>query len=322
MALTVEKTSQTDYKPTGDTQGIMIPQPVRFTRFRPSNITATEVSASVAVIPTPAQCIAGGGEDWNSGTNIFRVPRGGIYTVTVPAFSTANNITAITCQVIVNPASGSGIDTKSIIINTSVSQTNEWDARDVSVFVPEGGYIRIAFYIYQAPGTILFDRTATDGIFSIYLNEVAAPYIVANRGALVSSDTPGRVRIDGDGTMSISGELGTGTDGRRVSINRPDLWTTGLEYDFGGGLYGQRFTGTITETGGVPNETGIGAVTLSGIVSCGGYFYDGASICCFPFSHTNPVMASLYFNGNMKLFTVSNSQRTAAPYDVWVTYRK
>ncbi len=33
-------------------------------------------------------------------------------------------------------------------------------------------------------------------------------------------------------------------------INRSDLWVVGTEYDFGNGLYGQRFSGTF------PNATG------------------------------------------------------------------
>jgi hypothetical protein len=284
---------------------------------------------SVPVIPTPAQCIAGGGEDWNSGTNMFRVPKAGMYTVTVPSFSTANNISNITCQVIVNPASGSGIDSKSVIINTSVSQTNEWDARDVSVFVPEGGYIRIQFYIYQAPGTILFDRATTDGIFSIYLNEVNTPYMIANKGALVSSDETGKGKIDDDGTISISGELGTGTDGSKVSISRPDKWNAGIEYDFGGGLYGVRRTGSFISPANTQVVVGLTSFVVNGLVSYGGWWNlgEGSKMAMQSASPGQAYVSWLYERTNDHLIvfgTYTTFERTSGngQYDVWVTYTK
>jgi hypothetical protein len=208
------------FTPVADSQGLLTPAPVRYTRFKPSNIVAPDASQSYFVTPTPAQCAAGGGEDWNNGTSNFYVPRAGIYTVSLPAFNVTNNITAITAQVTAYSTSGA-IDSKSVLIGTLVDNAAVWQARDISVYVPEGGRIRLALFTYQVPGNILFDVSAVGGIFTIYLNEVAVPYIVANKGALVSSDAYGGVKIADDGTMGVNGGYST------VEVDTGETWVNG-----------------------------------------------------------------------------------------------
>jgi hypothetical protein len=326
MATISKKISATDYEIIGDTQGVLVPQPVRFTRFRPPNIAAPDGSQSYFVAPTPAQCTVGGGEDWNSGTSTFYVPKAGIYTVSLPAFNTTNTITAITAQVTAYGTSGA-IDSKSVLIGTLVDDAAVWQARDISCYVPEGGRIRIGLFTYQVPGNILFDVSAIGGIFTIYLNEVAAPYVVANRGALVSSDAVGKVKIDADdSTMSVSGELGTGTDGSKVSINRPDKWNAGIEYDFGGGLYGRRQTGSVALAAGMVLDTII--VSNFGInpfVSTGGLIQHvnqnfGAFGCIY--GEGALYFSSLYVANSSLVLSLRDPQSGTAYYDVWVTYRK
>jgi hypothetical protein len=94
MATISKKLSPTDYEIIGDTQGVLVPQPVRFTRFKPSNILvdgSAGESHNYYVKPTPAQCAAGGGEDWNNGTNRFYFPKAGIYTISYPSYYIDNN---------------------------------------------------------------------------------------------------------------------------------------------------------------------------------------------------------------------------------------
>lgn len=50
-------------------------------------------------------------------------------------------------------------------------------------------------------------------------------------------------------------------------LNRPDLWTPGTEYHFGGGLYGQRFTGTHSTAGASAKQL---LASVSKIVDQGG----------------------------------------------------
>jgi hypothetical protein len=80
-----KKISPTDYERIGDTQGLLIPQGARYTRFRPSNTTSVVGEGFIAA-PTAAQCLAGGGENWNNGGTQFRVPVAGLYTASFPGF--------------------------------------------------------------------------------------------------------------------------------------------------------------------------------------------------------------------------------------------
>jgi hypothetical protein len=150
------------------------------------------------------------------------------------------------------------------------------------------------------------------------------PYIIANKGALVSSDEMGKVKIDSDdGTMSISGELGT-NGANQVSLNRPDLWPDRTEIDFGNGLFGKRFSGTFTGTSVLSIGMGITGTTPATfkVVNMGGWAVLN--------SETNGGLAfghgEIYVVGDNTYTQVlridSSSVRTNAPYDVWVTYRK
>jgi hypothetical protein len=180
-------------------------------------------------------------------------------------------------------------------------------------------------FTYQVPGNILFDVNAIGGIFTIYLNEVATPYMIANKGALVSEDTAGKIKIEADGTMSVSREIGV-NGASRVSINRPDLWTPGIEYDFGNGLFGQRFIGTVTQAGGTNMDTTLISSGVSIPHGFGGWWAH---------ANLNKAVANGSFGGGtynsgvyvstaglMAMLTRDPGQRTNAPYDVWVTYGK
>jgi hypothetical protein len=222
MAREYIQTAKGVFTPIADTQGALVPMPVRYTRFRPSDLVLDGSSAdsNYYIAPTPAQCAAGGGETWNSGSNRFYVPKGGIYTVSFPAY----RMSALVDQPTQFARSNNG-EWKSFKVAASGSaDLSTWKAADISLLVPEGGYIQIG-YNAALNTTLQFEGENSVGMFLIYLNEVSAPYIVANKGALVSSDASGKIKIDaGDGTMSVNGgystaEVDTGEkwyDGRAI----------------------------------------------------------------------------------------------------------
>ena len=121
-------------------------------------------------------------------------------------------------------------------------------------------------------------------------------------------------------------------------VSRPDLWTVGTEYDFGGGLYGQRFSGTFgSPTGSSPRLGYIydTNVSMSKIVNSGGTFtYELYNVeytinASSTFMNTDATMQtagsliiSTTFNGlRIQLFT--RLAYSALPkYDIWVLYKK
>ncbi|MDR2889706.1 MAG: hypothetical protein LBV33_07700 [Lachnospiraceae bacterium] len=132
------------------------------------------------------------------------------------------------------------------------------------------------------------------------------------------------------GMQGIPGEKGDKGDLHDTSlIIRPDLWTVGTEYDFGAGLYGQRFTGAITAT----TETNIITILNDS---------DVLAICDFGGTYNNGLGSDLGFGStyasNRSSITESNAvsikdkrlyittccitQRTNAPYDIWIKYTK
>lgn len=137
-------------------------------------------------------------------------------------------------------------------------------------------------------------------------------------------------------TTDVAGS-GVTTPGA-YDINRPDLWPPNKEIFFGNGLYGQRFTGTITEVASLTTQTDtvLASFSPTKIISQGGYIDIGNSIklplgmgTTYPNSDGTimTVQTAIIFsnpNGNNFLLRtqVSNRSRTDAPYDVWATYTK
>jgi hypothetical protein len=153
-----------------------------------------------------------------------------------------------------------------------------------------------------------------------------------------SSDDVGKVKIDNaNNTMTTNGEIGV-NNGSQVSINRPDLWTAGVEYDFGNNLYGQRFTGTITADPAARQFTVlISDGGIARVVDSGGWFdtnrtnaTDGRYFSIGHYAMTTDdtfagiISSAVYVIQNTQLHMNSRSPvaRAASPYDVWVTYTK
>ena len=122
-------------------------------------------------------------------------------------------------------------------------------------------------------------------------------------------------------------------------LNRPDLWTIGTEYNFGGGLYGIRKTGTITAAADERVQTAI--ITVTGgnnpnIINSGGWIKwgdEGNNDYKYPINSTMTGLTgwgsiegawSVMRTGNTQiaLQNTSGLARSNQAYDVWVLYTK
>ena len=119
-----------------------------------------------------------------------------------------------------------------------------------------------------------------------------------------------------------------------VLISKPNTWTVGTEYNFGDGVYGQRFTGEITATA----NTGVHELLTEDwqitytIVDAGGSYVIGTNTN--PWVGWVPLMSSnssyyhliSYNTGTpikgLDFLTKTDMLRTNAPYDIWILYTK
>ena len=116
-------------------------------------------------------------------------------------------------------------------------------------------------------------------------------------------------------------------------MNKPNTWVVGNEYNFGDGIYGKRYTGTITADRGVVKNISLDTsinISNSRLISCGGYWDDSSSTAVtgsFDSNTYNPNYWStlrisipeygVYFS------TMHNTvDRVNAHYDVWILYTK
>lgn len=113
---------------------------------------------------------------------------------------------------------------------------------------------------------------------------------------------------------------------------RPDLWVVGTEYDFGDGLYGQRFTGNVV--GAADTQINVALATNTGITLLGefggvyrsGNSADQQSIGQFT-DYDQGAFSTCYVSAAGDLMFRSRSQFARVgtsnnDYDVWVKYRK
>ena len=115
---------------------------------------------------------------------------------------------------------------------------------------------------------------------------------------------------------------------------KPNTWEAGVEQDFGNGVYGKRFTGTITADANAEAWIGLsGRIPKINILSSGGYYtklqngvyrqysvnayrqYQWSEICFYP--NTDDTST-----GTLCFSSTANTARTDAPYDVWVLYTR
>lgn len=105
-------------------------------------------------------------------------------------------------------------------------------------------------------------------------------------------------------------------------MNRPDLWTVGTEYDFGEGLYGQRYTGTLSVTTTATAYSIDDNFDGTHFICCGGdvYFSSFGVSLQFPFSDPGTYL-QLQINSGLKI-TAKAYNNSSFPYDIWVLYTK
>lgn len=144
-----------------------------------------------------------------------------------------------------------------------------------------------------------------------------------------------------------SDTAGSAPNKNSLLLTRPDLWTPGTEYDFGGGLYGQRFTGTITTTGSGTMFSGVktidSSLTNAHIVDSGGVWDrtpKGSNYSQYPLGHSYTALAtsgsttvvSVVMTSWLDVvqsgtraglnFCVVDNGASTTNYDVWCTYTK
>ena len=114
-------------------------------------------------------------------------------------------------------------------------------------------------------------------------------------------------------------------------ISRPDLWPENTELDFGDGLYGQRFTGKITQAANSKAQI-MFIYSIGKLISYGGEWQWGSSTverATIPdfFINGSGIFTTGGFlfktgTGGLRFDSYSSGDRTNAPYDVWVLYTK
>lgn len=125
---------------------------------------------------------------------------------------------------------------------------------------------------------------------------------------------------------------GSAPNKNSLLLSRPDLWTPNTEIDFGGGLYGCRYQGTITKTFNIPARVNLrpAGSTPIHLVNWGGeYELDSSTHETFACGSTRTTLN--YQNGidnmspnggEVNFCSTSGAARTNSPYDVWLLYTK
>lgn len=117
-------------------------------------------------------------------------------------------------------------------------------------------------------------------------------------------------------------------------MNKPNLWVVGQEYDFGDGVYGQRFTGSVTHTATHTAQDVVLTSTIpDSLISSGGKWNRGSTYWTLPIGQTTPVAIST--NGDIDLLSAIaidptrgllvrfyNNVAQTSTYDIWVKYTK
>ena len=125
--------------------------------------------------------------------------------------------------------------------------------------------------------------------------------------------------------------------GDQTLINRPDQWEVGKEYDFGNGLYGQRYSYTVMDgpaaDGAKYIEKVLDTNVTGKIIECGGFIdrsIMGDSYSVYPLNSYSAIQSLGYFASGLDttkttgltLYIVSYWSMAKYSVDVWVKYIK
>lgn len=117
-------------------------------------------------------------------------------------------------------------------------------------------------------------------------------------------------------------------------MNKPNTWVVGQEYDFGDGVYGQRFTGSVTHTATHTTQDVVLTSTIpDSLISSGGKWNRGSTYWTLSIGQITPVATST--SGDIDLLSVIaidytrgllvrfyNNVAQTSTYDIWVKYTK
>ncbi len=143
-------------------------------------------------------------------------------------------------------------------------------------------------------------------------------------GATGSQGSKGATGATGpQGPKGETGAVGPQGQQADVTFARPDLWTPGREYEFGDGLYGQRFSGVITQAANTENSLYLLDLGVAAhIVSSGGWWDNGVNEWQVGTSD-NALYGRIRKGGSGFAFkSYSISARNGAEYDIWIKYIK
>jgi hypothetical protein len=167
------------------------------------------------------------------------------------------------------------------------------------------------------------------------------PYIIANKGALVSSPDMGKIAINpDDATMSVNGIIGYDEAQNAYSLMRPDLWPNGRQIIFPQKLAGIRLTGSYNT--GAPNENvywtrgddAMFSLPIARVLEIGGHMGSIFNFSLYQFpanchaamvASSNPNITNIVAMKwtSIKLVTFNHTDaysNLSTNYDVWLKY--
>jgi hypothetical protein len=200
MALTIKHKADGSYYEQGDTQGIMIPtalpKVILNATFPHTDTGNHNIDSATVLIP--------GQLDFGtvSGKKLF-VPEGWYFVYLPGALLNAANSYKYTFAASYTAADVIFRYTQVFCSVNDVYQRNEGTGL---ILVPPGGYLVMGFY-QSGGGGITNGFLSAGDRFVVMPCAQREPDIIANKGALVSSNDPGKISFDDTGVMSLNSPL-------------------------------------------------------------------------------------------------------------------
>lgn len=168
------------------------------------------------------------------------------------------------------------------------------------------------------------------GLGLSYRNNIYDNNLITASNAMLFNDVSTTITVQYTKTTDTASSLQVENS---LLLNRPDLWTAGTEYSFGGGLYGKRIVSSASQTIAADTKLDVPIATgVSQIINSGGSFKEpsqkyGVQI---PSTYYNNGWSTGFwynsYNSTQDLYywfkNDSSSGSRIITYDVWVTYKK
>lgn len=146
-------------------------------------------------------------------------------------------------------------------------------------------------------------------------------YVLKDKGIAINSSSEGSPSIDTTVYYTKSTDTENSAPNKNsLLLTRPDLWEAGVEYDFGGGLYGKRIQGTAsTNTEFVLFPASVGVERIS---AWGGTVKNGNGNTWAVPATTYEIWQDTSHNSKQWSLECRNGDGAFTDIDVWVTYTK